>query len=209
MRRCSSSSAGSRTGTAAAAGSCSGSPSSPRPPRRAAPPPAWRCWSPSASSRPAAPELGGVVVHCLRHHNPLVDPALFRIRAFSGASVVATIFSMAFGAMLLSIVLWEQDVWGWSALRTGLSIAPGPFMVPVFSFLVTGRAIARLGAATVSAVGSAIFAVGVAWWALAIGLQPDYSGSVLGGMILTGARVGPTLPPLLSPPPPPLPPPPF
>jgi EmrB/QacA subfamily drug resistance transporter len=138
------------------------------------------------------------VAHCLRHHNPLVDPALFRIRAFSGASVVATLFSMAFGAMLLSIVLWEQDVWGWSALRTGLSIAPGPLMVPIFSFLVTGRAIARFGPAAVSAVGSVVFAVGVAWWALAIGLQPDYAGSVLGGMVLTGVGVGLTLPTYLS-----------
>ena len=52
---------------------------------------------------------------------------------------------VAFGAMLLSIVLWEQDVWGWSALRTGLAIAPGPLMVPLFSFLVAGRLIARFG----------------------------------------------------------------
>jgi EmrB/QacA subfamily drug resistance transporter len=138
------------------------------------------------------------VVHCLRHHNPLVDPALFRIRAFSGASVVATIFSMAFGAMLLSIVLWEQGVWGWSALKTGLSIAPGPFMVPVFSFLITGRAIARFGAAAVSAAGSIVFAGGVAWWALAITLHPDYAGGVLGGMLLTGIGVGLTLPTYLS-----------
>ena len=51
-----------------------------------------------------------------------------------------TLFSIAFGAMLLSIVLWEQDVWGWSALQTGLAIAPGPLMVPLFSFLVAGPA---------------------------------------------------------------------
>ena len=34
--------------------------------------------------------------------------------------------------MLLSIVLWMQDVWGWSALHTGLAFAPGPLMVPLF-----------------------------------------------------------------------------
>ena len=51
---------------------------------------------------------------------------------------------MAFGAMLLSVVLWEQDVWGWSALRTGLAIAPGPLMVPLFAFLVAGRLIAAV-----------------------------------------------------------------
>jgi EmrB/QacA subfamily drug resistance transporter len=138
--------------------------------------------------------LTAFVAHCLRHRNPLVDPALFKARAFSGASFVAMLFSIAFGAMLLSIVLWEQDVWGWSALRTGLSIAPGPLMVPLFSFLVAGRAISRFGPGLVSAVGSTLFAAGVAWWALASGLQPDYTGEVLGGMVITGIGVGLTLP---------------
>jgi len=47
-----------------------------------------------------------------RAANPLVDGRLFTVRAFAGASVVALAFSIAFGAMLLSIVLWCQDVWG-------------------------------------------------------------------------------------------------
>src|SRR3954462_231848 len=43
--------------------------------------------------------------HCARHRNPLVDPALFRARSFTGASLVALLFSIAFGGMLLSVVL--------------------------------------------------------------------------------------------------------
>ena len=55
-----------------------------------------------------------------RHRNPLIDRALFRLRPFTGASVVALLFLTAFGGMLLSRVLWAQDVWHWSALTTGL-----------------------------------------------------------------------------------------
>ena len=91
------------------------------------------------------------------------------------------LFSAAFGAMLLSIVLWEQGAWGWSALKAGLAIAPGPIMVPLCSFLVAGRLIRRFGPAAVVPLGITVFAAGVAWWALAITLQPDYAGSVLGG----------------------------
>ncbi len=138
------------------------------------------------------------VARCARHPNPLVDPALFGVRAFSGASVVALLFSVSFGAMLLSIVLWEQDVWGWSALQTGLAIAPGPVMVPLCSFLVAGRLIARLGPGLVIGLGQALFAAGVAWWAVAVGLRPDYVGDVLGGMLLTGVGVGLTLPTLMA-----------
>ncbi len=100
--------------------------------------------------------------------------------------------------MLLSRVLWAQDVWHWSALITGLSIAPGPLMVPLFSFLVAGRLSARFGPGPVIAAGSTIFAAGAAWWALAIGLRPDYVGDMLGGMLLTGIGVGLTLPTLMA-----------
>jgi MFS family permease len=111
---------------------------------------------------------------------------------------VALLFSAAFGAMLLSRVLWAQDVWHWSPLTTGLSVAPGPLMVPLFSFLVAGRLTARFGAGPVIAARSTIFAAGAAWWALAIGLPPDYAGELLGGMLLTGIGVGLTLPTLMA-----------
>jgi EmrB/QacA subfamily drug resistance transporter len=134
----------------------------------------------------------------MRHHNPLIDRALFRVRPFTGASAVALLFSIAFGAMLLSRVLWAQDVWHWSALTTGFSIVPGPIMVPFFSFLIAGRLIARFGSGAVIAAGSTLFAVGMAWMALAAGLAPDYVGDVLGGLILTGAGVGLTLPTMMG-----------
>jgi EmrB/QacA subfamily drug resistance transporter len=146
----------------------------------------------------AALALALFVGHCLRARNPLVDPKLFRVRTFSGASTVMLLFSVAFGAMLLSIVLWDQTVWGWSALQTGLAIAPGPLMVPLFSFLVAGRLIARYGSGAVIAAGAALFALGVAWWALAASPTPDYVGDMLGGMLLTGAGVGLTLPTLMA-----------
>ena len=104
--------------------------------------------------------LSVFVGHCLRARNPLVEPALFRAGGFAGSSIVMTLFSVSFGAMLLSLVLWMQDVWGWSALATGLAVAPGPLMVPLFSFLVAGRLIARFGPAPVVTAGMTIFAAG-------------------------------------------------
>jgi EmrB/QacA subfamily drug resistance transporter len=145
-----------------------------------------------------AAALALFTLHTLRARNPLIDRTLFRLRPFTGASAVALFFSAAFGAMLLSRVLWAQDVWHWSALTTGLAIAPGPLMVPLFAFLVAGRLVARFGPGVVIAAGSTIFAAGAAWWALAIGLEPDYVGDLLGGMILTGIGVGLTLPTLMA-----------
>ena len=145
-----------------------------------------------------AAALALFALHALRHRNPLIDRTLFRLRPFTGASTVALFFSAAFGAMLLSRVLWLEDVWHWSALSTGLAIAPGPLMVPLFSFLIAGRLTARFGPGIVIAAGSAIFAAGAAWWALAIGLEPNYLADMLGGMILTGIGVGLTLPTMMA-----------
>jgi EmrB/QacA subfamily drug resistance transporter len=142
--------------------------------------------------------LGLFVLRCARHHNPLIELVLFRARSFSAASAVAFLFSVAFGGMLLSVVLWAQDNWGWTALRTGLAIAPGPLMVPLFSFLVAGRLITRFGAAAVMSLGSAVFAAGLAWWAVAMDLRPDYAADMLGGMLVTGIGVGLTLPTLMA-----------
>ncbi len=142
--------------------------------------------------------LTAFVLHTARHHNPLIDPTLFRIRAFTGSSVVALTFSIAFGAMLLSIVLWMQDVWGWSALHTGLAFAPGPLMVPVFSFLVAGRLIERLGPGRVIGLGATVYGIGIASWALRAGLHPDYLGQVLPGTLMTGAGVGLVLPTFMA-----------
>ncbi len=129
-----------------------------------------------------------------RSRNPLIDRELFHLKAVVGSSAVAVFFMAAFGGMLLSRVLWAQEVWHFSPLSTGLAIAPGPIMVPLVALLLAGRLIARYGPGPVIAAGCAIFAAGVAWWALAIGLAPDYAGEMLGGMLLTGVGVGLTLP---------------
>ncbi len=141
--------------------------------------------------------LAVFVWRCLKSSNPFVDPALFRIRQFTGASLVMAPYSAAFGAMLLSVALWEQTAWGWSALKTGLAIAPGPLLVPITSLLFAGRLIARFGAAPVITAGILFFAAGLIAWASFIGLEPN-AVFVAMGMIPTGIGVGLTFPTLMG-----------
>src|SRR3984957_3926865 len=137
------------------------------------------------------------VRQCLRARNPFVDPALFRIRPFTGAALAMAPYSAAFGAMLLSIALWEQNGWGWSALQTGLAIAPGPLLVPVTSLVFSRRLIQRFGAAPVAAAGIVLFACGLIGWACLIGPEPNFLWVVV-GMVPTGIGVGLTFPTLMG-----------
>jgi EmrB/QacA subfamily drug resistance transporter len=145
----------------------------------------------------AAVLLALFVADCLRSKNPFIDPALFRIRQFSAATLIMAPYSAAFGAMLLSLALWMQNGWGWSALKAGIAIAPGPFMVPVTSLLLAGRLIARFGVAAVIALGVVLFAAGFVWWAAVPGLEPSMSEALI-GMIFLGVGVGLTFPSLMG-----------
>jgi MFS family permease len=106
-------------------------------------------------------------------------------------------YSIAFGAMLFSVAVWEQAAWGWSALKTGLAIAPGPLLVPITSLLLSGRLIARFGAASVITAGIVFFTAGLAFWAIFIGSEPNAALVVI-GMVPTGIGVGLAYPTLMG-----------
>jgi Arabinose efflux permease len=137
------------------------------------------------------------VVRAAGHPSPILPLPLLRIPSVTPATLANFLFAIAFGAMLLSIVLWCQDVWSWSPLQTGLAIAPGPLMVPVLA-VGAGPVAKRVGAGPVAAVGCVLFAVGTAWWIIRLGAQPNYVGGVLPGMLLTGVGVGLALPSLIG-----------
>lgn len=157
----------------------------------------WQSWEFGGCALLSAFLLGLFVRHCLVATNPFVDPALFRVRSFTGAVLATAPFSAAFGGMLLSIALLEQNAWGFSALRTGLTIAPGPLMVPLTALLVGGRLIRRFGPAAEIVAGLLCFAAGVGCWAILLGVTTDVP-AVLVGMVLTGVGVGLTIPTLMG-----------
>jgi EmrB/QacA subfamily drug resistance transporter len=145
----------------------------------------------------AAALIGLFVSRSARHPAPVIELHLLRRPVFATATAANVVFGIAFGAMLLLVTLWCQDVWGWSALRTGLGIAPGPLLVPFWA-IAAGPVVRRIGPGPVAALGCAIYACGCVCWRLSLSLTPDYPAHLLPGMLLTGTGVGLTLPTLVS-----------
>jgi EmrB/QacA subfamily drug resistance transporter len=131
------------------------------------------------------------------HPAPVIELHLLRRPTFATATAANVVFGAAFGAMLLLVTLWCQDVWGWSALRTGLGAAPGPLLVPFLS-IAAGPLARKIGPGPVAAVGCAVYAAGCVFWRLNFSLTPDYAAHMLPGMLMTGTGVGLTLPTLVS-----------
>jgi EmrB/QacA subfamily drug resistance transporter len=132
-----------------------------------------------------------------RHVSPVLELGLFRSRSFSAANMASILFFAAFGAMLLSNVLFLTRVWHQDILLAGLQISPGPVMAAAFA--VPGSILARrFGPRTIAAVGALLFAGGGAWWITHISLQPHYVTDFLPGMLAGGAGVGFVIPTLAS-----------
>jgi len=131
------------------------------------------------------------------HASPVVEPLLLRVPAFLWSNVTMLWFSIGFGANLLGNILWMQRVWHFSALRTGLAVAPGPLMVPIFA-AVGQRLTRKLPAGAIAALGCVLCASG-AWMVLSsVRAQPDFPGAVLPGWMISGAGVGLAMPTMLS-----------
>ena len=144
------------------------------------PPPC--CWSRSSWSS------------CGSKH-PMFDLSLFRLPTFSGGLVAAFGLSASIFSMLLYLVLYLQDILGYSALGTGvrLMVISGGILVTA---TVSGRlTLARAGAAA-DRPGPALGRRGLL---LMRGLDATSSWThLIPGMIVGGLAVGLVNPPLAS-----------
>jgi EmrB/QacA subfamily drug resistance transporter len=131
------------------------------------------------------------------HDLPVIELSLLRVRAFAWSNVTTVLFNLGFGAGLLAMVLWLQEGWHYSALRTGLAVAPGPLMVPVFA-AVTQRLAKRAAPGALVAIGCLLFATGTLVAASSVGAHPSYATDLLPGWIIGGIGVGFAFPTIMS-----------
>jgi EmrB/QacA subfamily drug resistance transporter len=142
--------------------------------------------------------LGVLFVARSRNHpSPIVELPLLRVPPFSLPTIATLLFTVAFLAMIFSAALWAQNIWGYSALKTGLALAPGPLMVPALA-VGAGPLVKRIGAGPVAAAGNVLLGVGVLWWAVTTEATPNYLEAFLPGLIIGGIGVGLALPTLIA-----------
>jgi EmrB/QacA subfamily drug resistance transporter len=146
-------------------------------------------------SAAAAVALTALVARrCATHPRPLVDPALLRFAGFRWGNLGTLLFAMAFFATILGNILFLTGVWRYSVLDAGLATVPGPLA----SALVAGpagRLADRLGHRAVIVPGALVYACGLLLLRGA-GNEPDWVGTWLPAMTLTGIGIGLAFPTL-------------
>jgi EmrB/QacA subfamily drug resistance transporter len=143
----------------------------------------------------AAVLLVAFVIVERRVAHPMFDLTLFRLPTFSGGSVAAFGLSASIFAMLLYLVLYLQDILGYSALATGVRlmvISGGILATSTIAGRLTSKVPVRL------LIGPGLIMVGVGLL-LMRGLNAGSSWThLIPGMIVGGLGVGLVNPPLAS-----------
>ncbi len=143
----------------------------------------------------AAVLLVAFVIIELRIAHPMFDLSLFRLPTFTGGSVAAFGLSASIFSMLLYLVLYLQDILGFSALGTGVRV-----MVLSGAILVTATIAGRLSSKVPVRllIGPGLILIGVGLL-LMRGLNAGSGWThLIPGMIVGGLGVGLVNPPLAS-----------
>lgn len=141
--------------------------------------------------------LAAACVHGRRSPNPLIPQSILQASHFVPVVVTVALTYVAFAGTLLGVVLQLEEGEAWSALRTGLAIAPGPVMVTV-SALGLSRLTRDAPARLIAALGAACAALGAAALAAGASHRMPYWQAVLPGWLLIGLGIGFLMPTLMA-----------
>ena len=134
-----------------------------------------------------------------RHPAPVMRLDLMRDRVFASANAGMLLSLASFSILFLSVILWLQVHWGYSAIKVGLASAPGPAIVPIFATLAENvQHKARVPAGLVAAAGALFMGVGGILFAARLGNQAHYAADFLPCWLAVGAGAGLALPTILS-----------
>ena len=141
-----------------------------------------------ASITAAVALLGAFALIQARSREPLLPARLLRDRDRSGAYLIMLCSATAMSAVFFFLTLFQEAVWGYSALRTGFGYLPMTVAVLVAS-AAAARMVRRIAVRPLLLVGSAVVAGGL-YWLSHLSEHGSYAGTVLGPTAVVGCGLG-------------------
>jgi EmrB/QacA subfamily drug resistance transporter len=132
--------------------------------------------------------LAAFAVIQTRSRHGLLPVALLRNRDRVGANLIMLGVGAAIGSVFFFLNLFVQDVWGYSALRAGLSFVPFT-VVMLMATAVATRLVGRAGPRPLLMAG-AVLCAGGQYWLSRLTVHSTYAGGLLGPALIIGAGLG-------------------
>ncbi|MCQ4214025.1 MFS transporter [Streptomyces longispororuber] len=148
----------------------------------------WRDGLTVASFGAAVVLLLAFVANENRAKDPITPLKMFADRNRSGTYVIMLSLAAAMFGMFFFIVLFVQNVLGYSPIKAGLAFLPVTAAIAIGAGL-SQRLLPVLGPKPFMAGGSALVVVGLTWQAF-ITPESSYVGGVLGPMLIFGFGMG-------------------
>ena len=124
----------------------------------------------------------------VRSKQPLVPMRVLRSRDRTGSYLISLCVGTSLFGMFFFLTLFVQNVWGYSALKTGIAYLPLIGMVIVASG-VASQLVTRIGARPLMLAGS-ILSTGGLFWLSRINENSHYVSGLLGPMLVTALGMG-------------------
>jgi EmrB/QacA subfamily drug resistance transporter len=141
-----------------------------------------------ASITAAVVLLGAFALIQTCSREPLLPARLLRDRDRSGAYLIMLCSATAMSAVFFFLTLFQETVWGYSALRTGVGYLPMTVAVLVGS-AAAARMVRRIAVRPLLLVGSVVAAGGL-YWLSRLSEHGSYTGTVLGPTVVVGCGLG-------------------
>jgi EmrB/QacA subfamily drug resistance transporter len=123
-----------------------------------------------------------------RSAHALMPLRIFRNRTRSGAYLVMLCVGTAMFGLFFFLTIFVQEVWHYSALKTGIAYLPMVSMIMLMAG-VSSQLVSRIGAMPLLVTGSAVGSGGM-FWLSRINEHSTYAGGLLGPMLVTAAGLG-------------------
>lgn len=129
--------------------------------------------------------LAAFVVIETRTAAPMVPLSIFRHRPLSIANALFATLGVTLTAVVYFLSLYEEQVLGYSAIRTGLTLVPMTVMTAIGA-IASQKMVPIFGPRVLLIAGGTIAAVGMAWLSR-IPVHSGYAAHVLGPTLIAGA----------------------
>jgi len=123
------------------------------------------------------------------HPEPLVDLALFRIRAFLVPTLASGTLAAAGAATWFLYPLFMKEIWGFTVLQIGLGMSPGALTMVIVT-LFAGPLADKHGYRQLLVLGSMLPVAGIGWMAVYLNGHSSYAFGFLPGTMLIGVGMG-------------------